>query len=118
MLLSGTCGLLWKDGKECGRLSARSVFMLMLLNSCSMMKGSLRDLIEVSVGQMRGFHPARQLLIHQTFTGMFLTFRLTNRKRKSVPKCNFPTGLGEIPQRTCCYSVAETQRQGEEKRET
>lgn len=43
--------------------------MLMLLNSRSVMKGSLRDLIEVSVGQMRGFHPARQSLIRQTFPG-------------------------------------------------
>lgn len=42
--------------------------MLMLLNSRSAMKGSLRDLIEVSVGQMRGLHPVRQSFIQQTFT--------------------------------------------------
>lgn len=57
----------WEGAWEA--LSARSVFMLMLLNARSVMKGSLRDLIEVSVGQMRGFHPARQSLIRQTFTG-------------------------------------------------
>lgn len=89
MLLPGMCGLLWKDGKAWEALSARSVFTFILLNSRSVMKGSLRDLIEVSVGQMRGFHAARQSLIRQTFTGhdeaedyLFLDLRLTNRKRK------------------------------------
>lgn len=48
MPFSGTCLFPWKAGKEQERL------MLMLLNSRSVMKGSLRDLIEVSVGQTRG----------------------------------------------------------------
>lgn len=56
----------WEGARE--TLSARSVFMLMLLNSRSVMKASLGDLIEVSVGQMRGFHPSIQSFIHQTST--------------------------------------------------
>lgn len=51
MPFSGICRLPWKVGKEQERLCR---LMLMLLNSRSVMKGSLRDLIEVSVGQTRG----------------------------------------------------------------
>lgn len=85
MLLSGTCRLSWKVGKEQERLCG---LMLMLLNSRSVMKGSLRDLIEVSIGQTRGVPYSLALYspaIHRAGWGkvvedcfLVLPLRLTN----------------------------------------
>lgn len=85
----------WEGVREAG--SARWVFMLMLLNSRWVMKGSLRDLIEVSVGQMRGsvfFHqPCTELAQGRSSGPQSDKQKISSQAREQ--------GLGAT-QRTCC----------------
>lgn len=100
----------------------------MLLNSRSLMKGSLRDLIEVSVGQTRGsfiqpgilFSSHSQSWRREGGRRLFLWFLPSGQQTGG--------GVSEISSkmrvqsrvwagRTCCNSIRELQRRGEEEEE-